>query len=124
MQIQMTEMEWDTLASETIAHLQVLLRCDTTNPPGNESVAIAYIQQQLEAEGIEYRILEPIAGRASIWARVRGDGTKRPLLLLSHVDVVPVERGSWTVDPFGGVIQGGYIYGRGAVDMKGMVAKE
>ncbi|GHO70361.1 peptidase M20 [Ktedonobacter sp. SOSP1-52] len=114
----------EELAAEAVKHLQALLRCKTVNPPGNESTAIEYIRSQFEAEGIEYRVLEAAPGRVNIWARIRGNGTKRPLLLLSHVDVVPVEREHWSVDPFGGTIQNGYIYGRGAVDTKSLTAKE
>lgn len=114
----------EELAAEAVKHLQALLRCETVNPPGNESTAIEYIRSQFEAEGIEYRVLEAAPGRVNIWARIRGNGTKRPLLLLSHVDVVPVEREHWSVDPFGGTIQNGYIYGRGAVDTKSLTAKE
>src|SRR5436309_15379250 len=119
-----TELNWNALTNEAVRHLQELIRCNTTNPPGNEGPAIAYIHQWLRAEGIDARIVEPTVGRPSLWARLAGNGSKRPLLLLSHVDVVPVERERWTVDPFGGEIHNGYIYGRGAVDMKGMTAKQ
>ncbi|GCE21724.1 M20/M25/M40 family metallo-hydrolase [Dictyobacter kobayashii] len=115
----------DTLAAEAVRHLQALLRCQTVNLPGNEYLAVDYLRSQLEQEaGIEIRILEPAPGRQSIWARVRGSGAQRPLLLLSHTDVVPVERDHWTVDPFSGEIHNGYIYGRGAADMKQMTAME
>lgn len=80
----------EELAEEAVKHLQALLRCETVNPPGNESTAIEYIRSQFEAEGIEYRVLAAAPGRVNIWARIRGNGTKRPLLLLSHMDVVPV----------------------------------
>jgi acetylornithine deacetylase/succinyl-diaminopimelate desuccinylase-like protein len=119
-----TELSWDALTNEAVKHLQALIRCNTANPPGNEGSAIAYIREWLAAEEIDARIIEPTPGRPSIWARLPGNGSKRPLLLLSHVDVVPVEAEQWTVDPFGGEIRDGYIYGRGAVDMKSMVAKE
>jgi acetylornithine deacetylase/succinyl-diaminopimelate desuccinylase-like protein len=119
-----TEPHWDTLTDEAVHHLQALLRCNTANPPGNEAPAIEYLREQLATEGIEKRIIEPVPGRPSLWARLPGNGSKRPLLLLSHVDVVPVEAEHWTVDPFGGELHQGYIYGRGAVDMKGMTAKQ
>ena len=114
----------DDLAAEAVRHLTALLRCDTTNPPGNEATAIAYIREQLVADGIEPEIVEPAPGRANLYARLRGTGAQRPLLLLSHVDVVPVERDKWTADPFGGELRDGFIYGRGAVDMKDMAAME
>jgi len=109
---------------ETKRHLQALLRCDTTNPPGNEELAAAYIREQLMAEGIEPRLIEPAPGRVSVWARLPGSGMLRPLLLVSHTDVVPVERDQWHADPFGGEERDGFIYGRGAVDMKDMLAME
>lgn len=119
-----TELNWDALTNEAVKHLQALIRCNTANSPGNEGPAISYIHERLIAEGIDARIIEPTPGRPNLWARLQGLGSKRPLLLLSHVDVVPVEREHWTVDPFGGEICDGYIYGRGAVDMKGMTAKQ
>ena len=117
-------LDWEALIQETKRHLQALLRCDTTNPPGNEALAAAYIREQLVAEGIEPRLIEPAPGRVSVWARLPGSGISRPLLLVSHTDVVPVERDQWHVDPFGGEERDGFIYGRGAVDMKGMLAME
>ena len=107
-------LNWEALGQEAKRHLQALLRCDTTNPPGNEELAAAYIREQLVAEGIEPRLIEPAPGRVSVWARLQGSGIARPLLLVSHTDV----------DPFGGEEREGFIYGRGAVDMKGMLAME
>ncbi|HEX9068761.1 MAG TPA: M20/M25/M40 family metallo-hydrolase [Ktedonobacterales bacterium] len=114
----------EPLAAEALRHLQALLRCDTTNPPGNEALAATYIREQMTAEGIEPIIFEPAPGRASVWARLPGTGAQRPLLLVSHTDVVPVERDQWTADPFGGELRDGFVYGRGAVDMKQMAAFE
>jgi len=117
-------LNWEALAQEAKRHLQALLRCDTTTPPGNEELATAYLREQLVAEGIEPRLIEPAPGRVSVWARLQGSGIARPLLLVSHTDVVPVERDQWHADPFGGEEHDGFIYGRGAVDMKGMLAME
>ena len=117
-------LNWGALVDEAKGHLQALLRCDTTNPPGNEALAAAYLYEQLTAEGIEPRLIEPAAGRVSLWARLPGRGKARPLLLVSHTDVVPVERDQWRVDPFSGEERDGFIYGRGAVDMKDMLALE
>jgi len=122
--IEAAEVDWNALTAEAVKHLQALIQCNTANPPGNEGPAITYIHKQLIAEGIDARIIEPTPGRPSLWAKLPGNGSKRPLLLLSHVDVVPVEAEHWTVDPFGGEIRNSYIYGRGAVDMKGMTAKQ
>src|SRR5579884_3223095 len=98
---------WEALTDEAVRHLGALLRFDTTNPPGNEIIAAMYIRDQLAAEGIETRIVEPAQGRGNVWARLAGNGNGRPLMLLSHLDVVPVERNQWTVDPFGGEIHDG-----------------
>lgn len=122
--LETTELNWDTLTNEAVKHLQALIQCNTANPPGNEGPAISYIREQLTASGIDSRIIEPTPGRPNLWARLAGNGSKRPLLLLSHVDVVPVEAEHWTVEPFSGEIHDGYVYGRGAVDMKSMTAKE
>lgn len=85
-------LNWEALLQEAKRHLQQLLRFDTTNPPGNEELAAAYIREQLVAEGIEPRLIEPAPGRVSVWACLPGSGIARPLLLVSHTDVVPVER--------------------------------
>src|SRR5438876_309204 len=109
---------WQTLNEECIRHLQALIRLDTSNPPGIEIIAARYIQQQLEAEGIPCEIAESAPGRANLRAVLRGDGTARPLLLMSHLDVVPAEPEFWTHPPFSGEIVDGYVWGRGATDMK------
>jgi acetylornithine deacetylase/succinyl-diaminopimelate desuccinylase-like protein len=90
----MPELNWKAAATETAANLARLIQCDTTNPPGNERPAILAIKDILECEGIppeEIKILEPAPNRMSLVARLRGDGSQRPLLLTGHVDVVPVE---------------------------------
>ena len=122
--IDSASLNWEALVQEAKRHLQALLRCDTTNPPGNEELAAAYLQEQLVAVGIEPRLIEPAPGRVNVWARLPGSGISRPLLLVSHTDVVPVERDQWHADPFGGDERDGFIYGRGAVDMKDMLAME
>ena len=109
---------------EVVGHLQSLLRLDTRNPPGNEHLAADYLRAILKRENIEHTTVGPSADRATIVARLRGDGSERPLLLMSHTDVVAVEADKWTQDPFGGAIVDGFIYGRGALDMKNMVAME
>ncbi len=114
--------DWPAVEAETIAHLQALIRFDTTNPPGNELPLAEYLVDVLQRAGIETRLLLPAAGRAAVVARLRGNGLKRPVMLLAHMDVVGVERDKWSCDPFGGVIREGYLYGRGAIDDKGMLA--
>lgn len=95
---------------------------NTVNPPGDEMRVARYLERALVAEGIETRVLEPAPGRAAVVARLRGDGSRRPVLLLAHMDTVGVDAEQWSVDPFGGVTRDGYLYGRGAIDDKGMLA--
>ncbi|MDQ6693284.1 MAG: M20/M25/M40 family metallo-hydrolase [Chloroflexota bacterium] len=109
---------FDQLNEECIRHLQALIRLDTSNPPGNEYLAISYIKSQLDAIGIASEVVESAPGRANLRAVLEGDGTDRPLLLMSHTDVVPAEPQFWSRDPFSGDIEDGYLWGRGAVDMK------
>jgi acetylornithine deacetylase/succinyl-diaminopimelate desuccinylase-like protein len=114
----------EALTAEARRHLIALLRYDTTNPPGNEYLAAAYLRDQLAEVGITAQWIEPAPGRVSLAALLPGSGAQRPLLLVSHTDVVPVERDKWTADPFGGEERDGFIFGRGAVDMKDMLALE
>jgi acetylornithine deacetylase/succinyl-diaminopimelate desuccinylase-like protein len=107
---------------EAVQVLQSLIRIDTSNPPGNETRAADYLKALLDKEGVasEIHTLQP--GRGTIVARLKGNGRQRPLLLMGHTDVVGIQREQWTVDPFGGVIRNGYLYGRGAIDDKDTVA--
>ncbi len=103
------------------------IQIDTTNPPGNEAPLARLFLDILEAEGIEARLVETPSGdaplgRAAVWARVRGTGAGRPVVLLSHLDVVPADRAEWSFDPFAGLVAGGYVVGRGALDAKGVSA--
>jgi acetylornithine deacetylase/succinyl-diaminopimelate desuccinylase-like protein len=102
--------------------LQRLIRFDTTNPPGNEGACIAYIAGLLAEAGVEARTLCRTAGRDNLVARLPGRGEAPPLLLYGHVDVVTTEGQRWTHPPFEGLERDGFIWGRGAVDMKGGVA--
>jgi len=114
--------EWNGLRDEVVAHLSRLIQIDTTNPPGNEMVLARYLDETLRAAGIETHLYEPVPGRAAIVARLRAQSPKAlPVLLLAHMDVVGVERDAWTRDPFGGEVIDGYVYGRGAIDDKGML---
>ena len=113
--------DWDALTDEATELLSDYLRVDTVNPPGNESRACEWYAQILEREGIPYRLYDPGENRASLVASLPGDGSRgRPLMLLNHTDVVPFEREHWSVDPLGGEVRDGYVWGRGASDMKGM----
>lgn len=114
--------DWESVGAETVSRLQTIIRFDTTNPPGNELPLALYLEAELREHGIETRLFKPQENRAVLVGRIRGDGTKRPVILLSHMDVVGVERERWSVDPFAGEIRDGYLYGRGAIDDKGMLA--
>lgn len=116
---------WQRAHGELVTGLRDLIRIRTVNPPGDEILAARHLEAVLGDAGIPSTVVEPFPGRGSIVARLRGDGTGgAPLLLLSHLDVVPAPAGGWTHDPFGGDLDDGYVWGRGAVDMKGMVAME
>ena len=111
------------LFEETKHILKSLIRIDTS-PPGNETVAAEYLRSLFGEVGIDSELVGPDPQRQSIVARLKGNGNGRPLLLLSHLDVVPAIPESWTYDPFGGEEKDGYIWGRGALDMKMMTAME
>ncbi len=113
-------MNWDPLLNEAVQHLQDYLRIDTVNPPGNEVEGARFFKKIFDAESIPCQLFEPSPGRGNLLATLKGNGKKKPILLLNHIDVVPVEKERWTVDPFGGIIQDGYLYGRGALDDKSM----
>lgn len=112
----------DASRAEVLRFVTDLVKIDTSNPPGNEIKAANYIKTALEREGIASEIFESAPGRGNIVARLKGNGSKRPLLLMGHLDVVGVERDKWTVDPFAAVMKDGYLYGRGSRDDKAMDA--
>ncbi|HEX8836826.1 MAG TPA: M20/M25/M40 family metallo-hydrolase [Candidatus Acidoferrum sp.] len=110
---------------EALVWLADLIRINTSNPPGNEQLAAMYVAGVLQKEGLKPEILDLAPGRSAVVARLRSSVVPDPskaLLLVAHLDTVPVERSHWTVDPFGAVIRDGYLYGRGAIDNKGMLA--
>ncbi|HEX6259977.1 MAG TPA: M20/M25/M40 family metallo-hydrolase [Woeseiaceae bacterium] len=108
----------EILEDEAVSWLQEYLRIDTTNPPGNETSAVEFIAKILDAEGIAWQSAESAPGRGNIWARLEG-GDEQALILLQHTDVVPADPNYWSTDPLSGEIKDGYIWGRGALDMKG-----
>lgn len=112
---------WRKVNAETLRHFMALLRMDTSNPPGNETEAATYLAGVLEREGIPVKLLALEPARANLVARIKGNGSARPIAILGHTDVVGVERSKWSVDPFGAVRRDGFIYGRGAVDDKEIV---
>jgi acetylornithine deacetylase/succinyl-diaminopimelate desuccinylase-like protein len=117
--------DWDAATQETVQNLACLIRLETVNPPGNESLAVAAIKEILDREGVssgDLAILESAPRRANLIVRLHGDGSRQPLLLSGHTDVVPVEPEHWSRAPFGGEVADGCMWGRGAMDMKGFLA--
>src|SRR5918993_3857846 len=116
--------DWAREGADAVELLRALLRFDTTNPPGAEAECIAFLADHLRAAGLEPELLSPGGGRANLVVRLRGrgEGTAGPLLLHGHVDVVAAEAARWQQPPFGGGVHDGQVWGRGAVDMKNMVA--
>ena len=114
--------DWEALSKEGQAILADYLRINTTNPPGNEMVAAKFLKAILDKEGIDAQILDSAdlgGSHANLYARVKGNGSKKAIALLHHMDVVPATASEWSVDPFSGTVKDGYIWGRGAIDMKG-----
>ena len=134
----MPTIDWDAATDACVEHLRALIRIPSVNPPGDpagaagrdstggETAAAAYCAEVLNAAGIEAEVLEATAGRGSCFARLRAGvgATEPPIVLLAHIDVVPVDAESWSRDPFGGELVDGEVWGRGACDMKEMVAME
>ena len=116
------EPDWDAVKPQTVTHLQRLIKINTVNPPGNEIAVARYLEGVLKGSKIQTHLFEPAPGRAALIARLKGDGSRKPVILMAHMDVVGVEPEHWSVDPFEGVVQDGYLYGRGAIDDKGMLA--
>ncbi|MEO8578072.1 MAG: M20/M25/M40 family metallo-hydrolase [Gemmatimonadales bacterium] len=114
--------DWDALAREGQGILSDYLKINTTNPPGNEILAARFLKNILDKEGIPAQILDTaeLGGtHANLYARLKGNGSKKAIVLLHHMDVVPATPSQWSVDPFSGAVKDGYIWGRGAIDMKG-----
>ena len=110
--------DWPRIEVETMQHFQTLLRFDTSDPPGNEKPAADYLKQVFEREGIPVEIVALEPNRPNVIARLKGNGSKRPLLIMAHTDVVNTDPTKWTHPPFSATRAGGYVYGRGAVDDK------
>lgn len=111
-------LNWASIDEETLRHFQALVRMDTSDPPGNEKPAVDYLKSVLEAEGIPTRIFAKEAHRPNLVARLKGNGSKRPLLMMGHTDVVNVDPRKWKHPPFSATREGGHVYGRGTVDDK------
>ncbi len=110
--------DWDAVGEESLQHLVELIKINTTNPTGHETLAANYLQAVLAAEGIESNLYALDSARANLVARIKGNGSKRPILIMGHTDVVGVQADQWTEDPFGGLRKDGWVYGRGSLDDK------
>ena len=119
---QVPTMDWKAQEAETLRHFRALVQIDSSNPPGNETAVANYLKQTFDAAGIESRIFAMEPSRANVVARIRGNGNKRPVLVMAHTDVVGVQREKWPVEPFGAVLKDGYVWGRGTVDDKDKLA--
>ncbi len=120
----MPMINWGIVNEEVKQLLVNLIKINTTNPPGNELEAAKFLQDLLEREGVNSTIYEAAPGRGSLVARIPGNGKARPLVLMAHLDVVAANPAQWSHHPFAAEIADGYIWGRGAIDMKGMLAME
>ena len=112
------------VTEEVVKILSDLIQIDTTNPPGTETVAANYVMQNLSYDGFECTLHESAPGRGNVITRLLGTGERPSLLLLSHLDVIAANPEEWSVNPFGDVVKDGFVWGRGALDMKGMTAIE
>src|ERR1700731_1923821 len=113
---QIPAVDWDKQKAEILQRYRALVQLDTR--AGNETRAVEYLKKALEAEGIPTKTFAQDPARANLVARIKGNGSKRPILILAHTDVVGVQTEKWPVDPFGAVFKDGYIWGRGALDDK------
>lgn len=117
------ELQAESNEHATADLLSQLIRIDTSNPPGNENKIAEFLASRLRPLGFQIQIVPtPAPGKSHFIARLKGDGTKKPVLIAAHADVVGVEREKWTLDPFSGIVRDGYVYGRGAIDFKGGLA--
>jgi len=110
--------DWSKVNEEAMRHFQALVRIDSTDPPGNETRVAEYVKQTLEADGIPVMMVAKDPARANIIARLKGNGSKRPILIMGHSDTVRVDASKWTFPPFSATRDSGYVYGRGTLDDK------
>jgi acetylornithine deacetylase/succinyl-diaminopimelate desuccinylase-like protein len=110
--------DWTKVNDEAMRHFQALVRIDSTDPPGNETKVVEYVKKVLDAEGIPATLVAKDPARANLIARLKGNGSRKPLLIMGHSDTVRVDPAKWTFPPFSATRQGGYVYGRGTLDDK------
>jgi acetylornithine deacetylase/succinyl-diaminopimelate desuccinylase-like protein len=111
--------DWPRVCAEALDIFVRYVRIPTVNPPGDEAPAARFLGSLIEEAGVQCEYIETAPNREVLVARLPGDGSRGPLMLCNHLDVVPVERDFWDVPPFEGLVQDGFVYGRGTVDMKG-----
>ncbi|MCL5745667.1 MAG: M20/M25/M40 family metallo-hydrolase, partial [Acidobacteria bacterium] len=118
--------DWTRLENEGVAFLQKYVAVQSVNPPANTAAAAEMVKALLERHGVQVKLYRSgPAGQTDVVARVAGrDRSKKPLLLLNHLDVVPVDRKAWKLDPFAAIIRAGQIWGRGTLDMKGIATQQ
>src|SRR5215475_6662571 len=116
--VQINEPDWKAVEEETMRYFQALVQINTSNPPGNETQVVEYLKKILEKEGIEVKTFAIHPLHSNLVARIKGNGKKRPLLLMGHTDVVSVDSSKWTYPPFSATRKDGYVYGRGTLDDK------
>ena len=112
------EPDWNALTNEAAQILSAYAKIDTTNPPGNELPAAEFLKATLAKDGIEAKLYPSAPERTNLVARLKGTGKAQPILLLHHMDVVPAQASDWSVPPFSGALQDGFVYGRGTLDDK------
>ena len=112
--------DWEAVEREAVGLLERYIAINTTNPPGNEAAAARFWQDVLAAEGIAAQVFEPEPGRGVVYARLKGSGRKKPLILLHHMDVVSARAENWRTEPFTATLRDGHLHGRGAIDCKGV----
>ncbi|MDQ6760303.1 MAG: M20/M25/M40 family metallo-hydrolase [Acidobacteriota bacterium] len=120
------EPDWGSIEKHAVELLQQYIRIASVNPPANTAAAAKFIQAELERNGLKPTLYASgPGGQTNLVVRLKGrDPSKKPLLLLNHFDVVPVDPTAWDVDPFGGIVRDGFIWGRGALDMKGIAVQQ
>ena len=121
MPLQWSHVDWTSVGEEAICDLQQLLRIDSSNPPGNEVEAADFVAERLREDGLEPTILTSAPDRVNVITRIEGSEDLAPLLLSAHLDVVPAHEDNWRYPPFAGERKEGFLWGRGAIDMKNMV---
>src|SRR5580704_17961077 len=109
---------WQKINEETLKHYSALVQIDSTDPPGNETRVVDYVRKVFDAEGIPYIVAAKDPARANIIARLKGNGSRRPLLIVGHSDTVKVDAAKWSFPPFSAARNEAWIYGRGTLDDK------